>query len=57
LLPNQDARVTISFAPAIGPATPDSFSIALRWHDARDPDTTDEVTLTLLAQSPVAGTA
>jgi type IV pilus assembly protein PilV len=57
LLPNQDARITISFAPAIGPATPDRYSIALRWRDARDPDTTDEVTLTLLAQSPVAGTA
>jgi type IV pilus assembly protein PilV len=57
LLPNQDARIAISFAPAIGPAAPDRYSIALRWRDARDPDTTDEVTLTLLAQSPVAGTA
>ena len=57
LLPNHDARISISFAPAIGPATPDRYSIALRWRDARDPDATDEVTLTLLAQSPVAGTA
>ena len=57
LLPHHDARISISFAPAIGPATPDRYSIALRWRDARDPDATDEVTLTLLAQSPVAGTA
>ena len=57
LLPNQDARISITFAPAIGPATPDHYSIALRWRDARDPDATDEVTLSLLAQSPVAGTA
>ena len=57
LLPNQDPRVSITFAPAIGPAAPDRYSLALRWRDTRDPDTTDEVTLTLLAQSPVAGTA
>jgi type IV pilus modification protein PilV len=57
LLPNQDPRVSITFAPAIGPAAPDRYSLALRWRDVRDPDATDEVTLTLLAQSPVAGTA
>jgi type IV pilus assembly protein PilV len=57
LLPNQDPRVSITFAPAIGPATTDRYSLALRWRDMRDPDATDEVTLTLLAQSPVAGTA
>ena len=57
LLPNQDARISITFAPAIGPAAPDHYTIALRWRDTRDPDKTDEVTLTLLAQSPVAGTA
>jgi hypothetical protein len=57
LLPGQEPRISITFAPAIGPATPDRYSLALRWRDARDPDTTDEVTLTLLAQSPVAGTA
>jgi type IV pilus assembly protein PilV len=57
LLPTQDPQVSITFAPAIGPATPDRYSLALRWRDARDPDAADEVTLTLLAQSPVAGTA
>jgi type IV pilus assembly protein PilV len=57
LLPNQDANISITFAPAIGPATPDRYSLVLRWREARDPDATEAVSLTLLAQSPVAGTA
>jgi type IV pilus modification protein PilV len=57
LLPSQQASFSITFEPAIGPAAVDRFAISLRWSDARDPDATDEVTLSLLAQSPVAGRA
>ena len=57
LLPHQQPGFAITFEPAIGPATVDRFSLSLYWRDRRDPDTTDEVTLSLLAQSPVAGAA
>lgn len=54
LLPGQQPRANITFEPAIGPAAPDRYAISLRWQDPRDPDTTDESTLIVLAQ-PVAG--
>jgi type IV pilus assembly protein PilV len=54
LLPGQEPSPQISFEPAIGPAAPDRYAISLRWRDPRDPDTTDESTLIVLAQ-PVAG--
>ena len=54
LLPGQQPRADITFEPAIGPAAPDRYAISLRWQDPRDPDTTDESTLIVLAQ-PVAG--
>lgn len=56
LLPAQQPQTAILFEPAIGTTTPDRYVISLRWQDPRDPQTSDEVTLTVLAQ-PVAGTA
>jgi type IV pilus assembly protein PilV len=52
----RDPQVTIAFEPAIGPATPDRYRVTLRWHEAPGADA-DEVTLVLLAQSPMAGRA
>ena len=57
LLPHQRPAIAILFEPAIGPAAVDRISVSLHWRDARDPDHTDVVTLSLLAQSPVAGAA
>lgn len=54
LLPALKPRPRITFEPAIGPAAPNRYVISLAWDDPREPDTTDEVTLILLAQ-PVAG--
>ena len=54
LLPGLQPLPNITFEPAIGPAAPDRFAISLQWQDPRDPDTTDESTLIVLAQ-PVAG--
>lgn len=54
LLPGLQPLPNITFEPAIGAAAPDRFAISLRWQDPRDPDTTDESTLIVLAQ-PVAG--
>jgi type IV pilus assembly protein PilV len=51
-----DAHLSITFEPAIGPAAPDRYVVSLRWNDPRDPESADQVTLTLLAR-PVAGTA
>lgn len=57
LLSHQQPGFVITFEPAIGPAAVDRYYISLHWRDTRDPGTTDEVTLSLLAQSPVAGAA
>jgi type IV pilus assembly protein PilV len=54
LLPGQQPRADITFEPAIGSAAPDRYVVSLTWHDAREPDATDDTTLILLAQ-PVAG--
>jgi type IV pilus modification protein PilV len=52
-LPGRESRVDVSFEPAIGPALPDSWRVALRWRESLD--AADEVSLVLLAQRPVAG--
>jgi prepilin-type N-terminal cleavage/methylation domain-containing protein len=55
LFPGMQTPASIEFAPAIGPATPDRYSIRLRWRGPRDDaGLYDAVTLHLLAQ-PVAG--
>lgn len=55
-LPHRDAQVAVTFEPAIGPATPGRYLVSLRWHEAPGA-AADEITLVLLAQSPVAGPA
>jgi type IV pilus modification protein PilV len=54
--PERNAQVSITFEPATGPATPGSYRVTLRWQEVPDAHA-DEVTLVLLAQSPVAGAA
>jgi type IV pilus assembly protein PilV len=55
LFPGVETPASIEFEPAIGTATPDRYSIRLRWRGPRDDaGMYDAVTLHLLAQ-PVAG--
>jgi type IV pilus assembly protein PilV len=56
LFRHDDFTANVEFAPATGPATPDRYTITLRWREARDgADDTDSVQLLVLAQPPVAG--
>jgi len=56
LFAHQEFTARVEFAPAIGPAAPDRYTISLRWRDSRnDSDDADTVALQVLAQSPVAG--
>jgi type IV pilus assembly protein PilV len=55
LFPGVETPASIEFEPAIGPATPDRYSLRLRWRNpGDDAGLYDAVTLHLLAQ-PVAG--
>jgi type IV pilus assembly protein PilV len=55
LFPGVETPASIEFEPAIGPATPNRYSIRLRWRGPRDDaGMFDAVTLHVLAQ-PVAG--
>lgn len=53
-LPNRSPQAAVAVEPAIGPA-PGHYTVSLRWREARDVDSFDEVSSLLVAQLPVAG--
>jgi len=55
LFANRDFTASVTYVPAIGPATPERYVISLRWREARDETDDNDVALQVLAQLPVAG--